>query len=245
MHAENGEDMSESVVVTEVRNRSLWIRLNRPDAMNSLTPEVLQAIEKGLDQALECTDVMTVVLTGNGRAFCAGHTMNRLDRFPKPVIASLNGITLAGGLELVLCCDLVIAAKSAKIGDAHANYGLLPGGGGSVRLPRVIGPTRAKYLLYTGEFVSAEEMREAGLVNQVVDDSQLDAATQKVADTIATKSPLGLQRMKALVDDGLDQSEDTALRLELLASEVHAFSADLQEGLEAFQGKRAPRFTGK
>ena len=171
--------------------------------------------------------------------------MSRLDRFPKPVIASLNGITLAGGLELVLCCDLVIAAQSAKIGDAHANYGLLPGGGGSVRLPRVIGPTRAKYLLYTGEFVSAEDMREAGLVNQVVDDSHLDAATQKVADTIATKSPLGLQRMKALVDDGLEQPEDTALRLELLASEVHAFSADLQEGLEAFQGKRAPRFTGK
>jgi len=150
--------MSESVVVTELRNRSLWIRLNRPDAMNSLTPEVLQAIDKGLDQALESTDVMTVVLTGTGRAFCAGadlkyvrgqlgetgtstflagvlRTMNRLDRFPKPVIASLNGITLAGGLELVLCCDLVIAAKSAKIGDAHANYGLLPGGGGSVRLP--------------------------------------------------------------------------------------------------------------
>jgi enoyl-CoA hydratase len=267
-HAENGEDMSESVVVTEVRNRSLWIRLNRPDAMNSLTPEVLQAIDKGLDQALESTDVMTVVLTGTGRAFCAGadlkyvrgqlgengtspflagvlRTMNRLDRFPKPVIASLNGITLAGGLELVLCCDLVIAAKSAKIGDAHANYGLLPGGGGSVRLPRVIGRTRAKYLLYTGEFVSAENMREAGLVNQVVDDSQLDAATQKVADTIATKSPLGLKRMKALVDDGLEQPKDTALRLELLASEVHAFSVDLQEGLEAFQGKRAPRFTGK
>jgi enoyl-CoA hydratase/carnithine racemase len=267
-HAENGEDMSEPVVVTEARNRSLWIRLNRPDAMNSLTPEVLQAIDKGLDQALESTDVMTVVLTGTGRAFCAGadlkyvrgqlgengtsaflagvlRTMSRLDRFPKPVIASLNGITLAGGLELVLCCDLVIAAQSAKIGDAHANYGLLPGGGGSVRLPRVIGPTRAKYLLYTGEFVSAEDMREAGLVNQVVDDSQLDAATQKVADTIATKSPLGLQRMKALVDDGLEQPEDTALRLELLASEVHAFSADLQEGLEAFQGKRAPRFTGK
>lgn len=260
--------MSEPVVVTEVRNRSLWIRLNRPDAMNSLTPEVLHAIDKGLDQALESTDVMTVVLTGTGRAFCAGadlkyvrgqlgengtnaflagvlRTMSRLDRFPKPVIASLNGITLAGGLELVLCCDLVIAAQSAKIGDAHANYGLLPGGGGSVRLPRVIGPTRAKYLLYTGEFVSAEDMREAGLVNQVVDDSQLDAATQKVADTIATKSPLGLQRMKALVDDGLEQPEDTALRLELLASEVHAFSADLQEGLEAFQGKRAPRFTGK
>ena len=205
--------------------------------------------------------------TAPGRAFCAGadlkyvktqagesgtsgfldsvlSTMNRIDRFPKPVIAALNGITLAGGLELVLCCDLVLAARSAKIGDAHANYGLIPGGGGSVRLPRVIGPTRAKYLLFTGDFVDAADLVEAGLVNQVVDDDQLESVAQAVADKIATKSPLGLRRMKTLVDDGLQQPLDTALRLELLASEVHSHSADLHEGLAAFNEKRTPRFTG-
>ncbi|NCU66839.1 enoyl-CoA hydratase [Acidovorax sp. HMWF018] len=260
--------MPDPVVVSEVRNRSLWIRLNRPEAMNSLSPSVLKAVDKALDEALEQADVMTVVLTGTGRAFCAGadlkyindqlgdrgtsgflesvqRTTNRLDRFPKPIIAALNGLTLAGGLELVLCCDLVIAARSARIGDAHANYGLLPGGGASVRLPRTIGLTRAKYLLYTGEFVTAEEMREAGLVNRVVDDAQLEATTQEVADLIATKSPLGLRRMKALIDDGLDQPEDTALRLESLASEVHTLSSDFREGLQAFEAKRPPRFTGK
>ena len=246
----------------------MWIRLNRPEAMNSLTPEVLSGIDQALSDAEGNQDVRAVVLTGTGRAFCAGAdlkdvrsqsgsdgprlfldsvlaTMNRLDSFPKPVIAALNGLALAGGLELVLCCDLVLAARGAKIGDAHANYGLLPGGGGSVRLPRVIGPTRAKYLLFTGEFLSADELVEAGLVNQVVDPDELEAATQALVDKIASKSPLGLRRMKALVDDGLQQPVETALRLELLASEVHSHSADQREGLLAFEEKRAPRFIGQ
>lgn len=113
-----------------------------------------------------------------------------------------------------------------------------------MRLPRVIGPTRAKYLLFTGDFVDAADLVEAGLVNQVVDDDQLESVAQAVADKIATKSPLGLRRMKTLVDDGLQQPLDTALRLELLASEVHSHSADLHEGLAAFNEKRTPRFTG-
>lgn len=261
------QQMSAPVVVAEVRKGSMWIRLNRPDAMNSLTPEVLRGVDQALTEAQNRADVISVVLTGTGRAFCAGAdlkyvktqarengtrgfldsvlaTMNRIDRFPKPVIAALNGITLAGGLELVLCCDLVLAARSAKIGDAHANYGLLPGGGGSVRLPRAIGPTRAKYLLFTGEFVAASELVDAGLINKVVDDDQLENATQAVADRIATKSPLGLRRMKTLIDDGLQQPMETALRMELLACEVHSYSADLHEGLAAFNEKRAPCFTG-
>jgi enoyl-CoA hydratase/carnithine racemase len=267
MQATNEEQMPLPVVVTEVRNGAMWIRLNRPDAMNSLTPDVLDAINNALGAAELQRDVMTVVLTGAGRAFCAGAdlkyvksqagedgpiqflekvlaTMNRIERFPKPVIAALNGLTLAGGLELVLCCDLVLAARSAKIGDAHANYGLLPGGGSSVRLPRIIGATRAKYLLFTGDFVDATEMLMAGLVNKVVDDDQLETATQAVADRIANKSPLGLRRMKSLINDGLQQPVDTALRLELLACELHQHSADLHEGLAAFDEKRAPRFTG-
>lgn len=260
--------MSAPVVISEIRKGTLWIRLNRPEAMNSLTPEVLQGIDQALNEAQDRADVISVVLTGTGRAFCAGAdlkyvqtqasgsgthgfldsvlaTMSRIDRFPKPVIAALNGITLAGGLELVLCCDLVLAARGAKIGDAHANYGLLPGGGGSVRLPRVIGPTRAKYLLFTGDFLTAEDMMQAGLVNQVVDAGDLEEATQTLVDKIATKSPLGVRRMKALIDDGLQQPMETALRLELLASEVHSHSADQCEGLLAFEEKRPPRFTGQ
>lgn len=256
-------------VISEIRNDAMWITLNRPDALNALTPAVVSGINAALDKAQQ-SGARAVVLTGTGRAFCAGAdlkfvrgeagndeaalgrfldtilvVMNRLETFPMPVIAALNGLTLAGGLELMLCCDLVIATRSAKLGDAHANFGLLPGGGSSVRLPRKIGPTRAKYLLYTGEFVPAEQLVAAGLVNEVVDDDLLIAATETLIAKLANKSPLVLRRMKALVDDGLEQPTAVALRQELLASEVHAYSHDLKEGLAAFEEKRKPRFIGR
>jgi len=260
--------MSEQVVVVELRNRSMWLRLNRPEAMNSLSPQVLSALRTALGQARHNDEVVSVVLTGTGRAFCAGadlkyvrsqangggteeflqgvlEIMDLLENFPKPVIASINGLALAGGLELVLCCDLVVAARSAKIGDAHGNYGLLPGGGSSVRLPRLIGATRAKHLLFTAEFLDAQKLMDAGLVNEVVDDDKLEEATQALADKLALRSPLVLRRMKALIDDGLEQPKTTALRLELLASEVHCHSADFREGLAAFEQKRKPRFIGR
>lgn len=257
-------------ILSETRDGALWLTLNRPAALNSLTPEIVQGLERALALAEHDAAVRAVVLTGNGRAFCAGAdlkyvrettsgdegavaaflnsvlaVMSRLEKFPKPVIAAINGLALAGGLELVLCCDLVIAARSARLGDAHANFGLLPGGGSSVRLPRKIGPTRAKYLLYTGEFLPAEQLVEAGLVNEVVEDTDLLAAAGRLVGKLQAKSPLVLRRMKALVDDGLEQPVETALRLELLASEVHAHSHDMKEGLAAFQEKRTPRFTGR
>lgn len=260
----------ESQIIFEIRNSTMWITLNRPQAMNSITPEVLKGIESALDMATSENGVRAVVITGTGRSFCAGAdlkyvqsqtsdgavganqflnavlaTMNRLANFPMPVIAAVNGMALAGGLELVLCCDLVIAARSAKLGDAHANYGLLPGGGGSVRLPRKIGPTRAKYLLYTGDFVAADELLAAGLVNAVVDDGELIPAVEALVAKLVCKSPLGLRRMKALIDDGLGQPIESALRLELLASEVHANSEDMKEGLAAFNEKRLPVFHGR
>lgn len=259
-----------SQVMTDIRDGVLWVTLNRPEAMNALTPDVLTGVNDALDRAESDEAIRVVVLSGAGRAFCAGadlkfvrsasalgptstdaflrnvlRTMERLERLPMPVIAAVNGLALAGGLELLLCCDLVVAARSAKLGDAHANYGLLPGGGGSVRLPRKIGPTRAKYLLFTGEFVAADELVASGLVNLVVDDTELIPAAQSLAARVATKSPRGLRRMKQLVNDGLDQPAETALRLELLACEVHAHSEDMREGLAAFAEKRKPVFRGR
>ncbi|HEX2885487.1 enoyl-CoA hydratase/isomerase family protein [Vineibacter terrae] len=258
-----------AAVLSEIRGGAMWITLNRPDALNAITPDVVSGINAAVAQAASDDGVKAVVLTGTGRAFCAGADlkyvrsqvggeaavsgfldsvlamMERLETCPRPVVAALNGMALAGGLELVLCCDLVIAARSAKIGDAHANYGLLPGGGSSVRLPRKIGPTRAKYLLYTGEFVPAADLVAAGLVNEVVDDAELTAAVERLIAKLAPKSPLVLRRMKALVDDGLQQPSATALRLELLASEVHAQSHDMKEGLAAFEEKRKPKFLGR
>lgn len=260
---------AERSTVVEVRDGAVWITLNRPAALNALTPDIVDGIDAALDRAAE-DDVRAVVLTGSGRAFCAGADlkfvreasggdeaytaafldrvlvmMSRLEKCPRPVIAAVNGITVAGGLELVLCCDLVVAARSARLADGHVNFGLLPGGGSSVRLPRKIGATRAKYLLFTGDFMSADELAAAGLVNEVVDDADLVPAVERLVGKLSAKSPLVLRRVKSLVDEGLEQTVPTALRLELLASELHAHSHDMKEGLAAFEEKRRPNFVGR
>ena len=168
-----------------------------------------------------------------------------VETFPKPVISAVNGLALAGGLELILCGDLVIASENAKLGDAHSNYGILPGGGASVRLPRAVGPTMANYLFFTGEFLPASRLVTCGLVNEVVPADQLETRVAALVEVIATKSPLGLARLKRLVRDGLAQEVPTGLRLELLMSEAHAHSADFVEGLTAFGEGRSPIFTGR
>ncbi|HKB52657.1 MAG TPA: enoyl-CoA hydratase/isomerase family protein [Ramlibacter sp.] len=258
-------------IAYERRGRGAWIRLQRPDALNTLTPTLVAEMDRALDGAMADPTVIAVVVTGTGRAFCAGadlkflgelpqeqraqrtseflesvlRVMLRLERFPKPVIAAVNGIATGGGMELLLCCDLVIASEEARLGDGHANFGLLPGGGASVRLPRKIGPTRAKYLLFTGELVAPAQLLAAGLVNEVAPPAGLDAAVERLIGKLSNKSPLGLRRMKELVDDGLEQGKETALRLELLASALHAQSYDMQEGVAAFNGKRKPEFQGR
>ncbi|MDN3059780.1 enoyl-CoA hydratase/isomerase family protein [Streptomyces sp. SRF1] len=258
-------------VIYETRASGAWIRINRPEAMNALNIEVLDGIRAALVEAGEDESVRAVVLTGTGRAFCAGADLKEvsayrgdelvrghrnflqhastvfeaIETFPKPVISAVNGLALAGGLELILCGDLVIASDTAKLGDAHANYGILPGGGGSVRLPRTVGPTMANYLFFTGEFLPAARLVTCGLVNEVVPPDELEARVTELVEVIATKSPLGLARLKQLVRDGLAQEASTAVRLELLTSEAHAHSDDFVEGLTAFNEGRPPVFTGR
>jgi enoyl-CoA hydratase/carnithine racemase len=264
-------EMSYQDVVYERHGPGAWIRLNRPKSMNTLTPDLVTEFGAALDQAQNDPEARAVVVTGTGRAFCAGadlhflgdlaeddrarHTaafleavrvlMLRIERFPKPVICAVNGISTGGGTELLLCCDLVIAAKGARIGDGHANFGLLPGGGASVRLPRKIGVTRAKYLLFTGTLLTAEECLTYGLVNEIAPDDQLDGSVGRLVGLLASKSPLACHRTKMLVDDGLEQSSDTALRLELTVGSLHAHSYDMQEGISAFNAKRSPNFEGR
>ncbi len=255
----------------EQRGAVAWITLHRPDAMNALSPELIEELDQALTSAEGDPAIRALAITGTPPAFCAGADLkfiggevgasfgdslaafldrigpvfNALEASPLPTIAAINGLALAGGLELVLCCDLVVAAERAKLGDAHANYGLLPGGGSSVRLPRKIGPTRAKYLLYTGEFLPAVDLVECGLVNRVVPDAALELTVQTIAEKIAAKSPLATARVKQLVADAVDQPLHSALRQEVNAVIVHTQSADIREGLAAFNEKRKPKFTGK
>ena len=171
--------------------------------------------------------------------------MGPLRDFPKPVIAALNGITMAGGLELAMCCDIVLASQQAKIGDAHANFGVYPGAGGAAVLPRLIPQNVAKYLLFTGKTLSADEMKTYGLVNEVVPADELDEAVAELAKLIASKSPIALRRMKEVANGSLDKSRDAALEHEQVLFRKHQRSHDMAEGLRAFSEKRSPEFKGR
>jgi len=253
-------------VALERRGPVAWITLQRPAALNALSPEMLDALEHALLSLERDASVRVLVVTGSGRAFCAGadlkaarergdaaaaafldgsrRLVDRVACFPKPVLALVNGIAVAFGLELLLACDVAIAADSARIGDGHANFALLPGAGGSVRLPRRIGAMRAKYMMFTAELQPAARLVEWGLLLEAVPADTLHARGTALADQLASKSPLGIARMKQLVDDGVCQPPDIALRNEQLMSALHFHAADRREGLAAFAEKRPPVFTG-
>ena len=210
--------------------------------------------------------VRAMTLTAAGRAFCAGadlkavrelspdpvkwnafmhlwhRVFNRLEALPVPVVAGVHGFALAGGLELALVVDLVVADESARLGDQHANFGLVAGGGGSQRLPRLIGARRAKELMLLGGWLSAAQSLEWGLVNRVAPAGRLEAEVDELATSLADKSPSGNRTVKALVDRGLDMDLGKGLALELDLVAEHMRSADAAEGLRAFAEKRAPVF---
>ena len=262
--------MSNSDVIYTQQGTTAWLTLNRPQAMNSISLSMIEHMEKLLPQIAADDSVRVVVVTGAGSAFCAGadlkevlaskdlppgepdmldrvcdKVMNPLRDFPKPVIAALNGITMAGGLELAMCCDIVLASEDARIGDAHANFGVYPGAGGAAVLPRLIPHNVAKYLLFTGKTLSAQEMKDYGLVNEVVPRSQLEQAATELAELIATKSPIALRRMKEVANASLDKSRDAALEHEQVMMRRHERSFDMAEGLRAFSEKRNPTFKGR
>ncbi|MGO9356843.1 MAG: enoyl-CoA hydratase/isomerase family protein [Xanthobacteraceae bacterium] len=261
--------MAQDVLLFEILGPIARLTLNRPQAMNALNVATLLELERRLGEISNNDEIRVVVLTGSGAAFCAGADLKEvlagaqlapgepdfLDRangvfgalrhFPKPVIAALNGATMAGGLELAMCADVVVAAESATIADAHANFGVYPGAGGAAILPRLIPLNMAMYLLLTGKSLSAADMKACGLISEVHPDEGLADAALALARHIARKSPIALRRMKEVARASADKSRDDALLHEQVMLRRHMRSFDFDEGVRAFAETRAPQFQGR
>lgn len=262
--------MNIPLLKVERKEEVVWLTLNSPDNMNALSLEMLSELEAAVDSLHADNSVRCVVLTGEGKAFSAGgdlrgfqsdladHNTGRLiqrlqyaqdvfakvETLPMPVVAAVHGYAIAGGLELLLCCDIIVAAQSARIGDGHARYGVIPAGGSSARLPRKIAANRANEMLLTAELYPASVLEQWGLVNHVVPDTELLARVVELAGKISSHSPLGLKVIKELALGSLRITPEEAARAEIKAFETYAVSADFAEGLAAFVEKRKPLFTG-
>ena len=251
-----------------------WLQLNRPQALNALDRPALEALADGVARAQADPAVRVVVLTGTGRAFCVGGDIKALQHdvvaggravaageedyidtvarcfaavraLRKPLIGAVNGVAVGGGLELLLCCDLVIAADTATLGDGHANYGIFPGGGSAALLPRRLPLNVAKQLLFTGELQPAAQWQAWGLVNELVPPAALAGRVQALAEALARKSPLLLARLKHLADTSADKPLADALRQELFELRAHMRTQDMREGTSAFVEKREPVYVGR
>ncbi|MCU1683030.1 MAG: 2,3-dehydroadipyl-CoA hydratase [Amycolatopsis sp.] len=249
-----------SLVDLVVRDSIAIVRLDRPDSLNALSDELLGDLETVLDRVDVESGCRAIVITGNGRAFCAGadlrqllsrletgqegilsfvrragQVFSRLENSPLPVVAAVNGPAVAGGFELVLAADVVVAAEGALLGDGHVRYGMLPGGGGAVRLERKVPANVARRLLLTGDLEPAERFCEWGLVDEVVPAERLLDRALDLARRIASGSALGLAEIKRVANAGWDLPIAEALALEFDAFAAYLDSRDLREGLTAFR----------
>ena len=246
------------------------VTMNRPDQLNAVNWEMLRGLRAAVEQLNVDEDVRAILLTGRGRAFSAGGDLKgylELQRDPvafpkfldeysafvaslryvqKPVIALVNGLTAAGGLEILLGCDFAWAAESAQIGDAHLNYGQMAGAGSLALLPRIIGPFRARDLIFSGRLLTAREALDWGLVTRVLPDEELMTAGLAFAESIASKSRTGVENVKYVINAGLASGTgvDDALRLERERTVSYVLTHDDPlRGLTAFAEKRRPEFS--
>ena len=259
--------MAYQLLTFDVADRIATITVNRPDKLNALNDAVMTELGAAIAESVARDDVGGVLLTGAGRAFVAGadisemvdegalamkaraergqRTFRRFETSPKPTVAAVNGFALGGGCELAMACHLRLASDAAKFGQPEVKLGIVPGYGGTQRLPRLVGKGRALQLLMTGEMIDAAEAYRIGLVNRVVPAAELIPSARALLGTIIAQGPLAVAHCIEAVDRGLELPLDDASALEASYFGMLSASADKAEGMRAFLEKRAPAFTGR
>lgn len=260
--------MDEKVLLSEERDGISILTLNRPEVMNSFNFALLQALEEQIEALKFNTDIRVVVITGSGqKAFCAGADLKErttyselqvktfiftirnlftsIEHLNKPVIAAINGVALGGGTELSLACDIRVASMNSIMGLTETRLAIIPGAGGTQRLPRLIGRGKAKELIFTGRRVNAKEALQIGLVNQICQQESLLDECFKMAAMICEAGPIAIEQAKYAINYGLETDLQTGLGIESSAYWVTIPTEDRLEGLAAFREKRKPVYKGK
>jgi enoyl-CoA hydratase len=251
-------------LIYEKTERVGVITLNRPERLNALNYEMAAELAQVLNEIAKDRAIRTVILTGTGRAFCAGvdikemgdptakkvptgpgSVTDKLEALDRPVIAAINGLANGGGVEMALACDFRIAADTAAFGFGEINIGNMPGGGGTARLFRLIGVPRAKEMIYFGKSFDAARMYSWGLVNRVVPGDQVMKEAQAWAEELKEKPPLSLKMVKSCIDKAMGMDIRRAVEYEAECLAVINASADAGEGVRAFVEKRKPVFKGR
>ncbi len=261
--------MSEDLVTYERSNAAATLTINRPEKLNAMDLPMIDALERAVDKADSDSEVRVLIFTGaGGKAFVAGgdisdlnsrmglshyqqfaerihQVFRKIELIDKPTIAAINGWALGGGMELLLSIDIRLVARSAKLGLPEITLGIFPGAGGTQRLIRQTSLCRAKEMMFTGDRISADEAKELGLVNKVVEDSDLIEEAKILADKIAHKSPLTLKLLKRTIEEGAQINLRSALKLEQAMIGLVMDSNDAHEGCSAFLERRKPEFLGE